>query len=269
MGGSLAAACRKKFPGSRIVGVSRKRAALQYAKRKRWIHSGEVQLTKGVKDADMVVLCTPVGTFRKYLTKLDSYVRKGTVVTDVGSVKGRILEWAEGQRFKNIRFVSAHPVVGSHLYGVKAARQNLYEKGYTFLIRTRKTDSEAYNKAKSFWKKVMQRIIEVSPSQHDEIVAQISHLPHALAVCLVLAVSPRLLPFASTGFADTTRIVQGHPSIWFPIFMENRQALRKAFQVFEKEWTGFKKALFSGESRSLVRLLTQGRKKRAQISLCN
>ncbi|MFA7002300.1 MAG: prephenate dehydrogenase/arogenate dehydrogenase family protein, partial [Candidatus Omnitrophota bacterium] len=114
MGGSLAAAVRRKIPKVRVLGISRNRAALRDALRKGWVHEAARTLEAGIPRADFVVLCTPVDTLRASLAKIDRWAKKGTVVTDVGSVKGDVLRWTPKTGFRNIRFIGAHPMAGSH-----------------------------------------------------------------------------------------------------------------------------------------------------------
>lgn len=269
MGGSLAAACRKKFSGTKIIGITRNRAALRTALKKKWVHQAAPDLKRGVQSADLIVLCTPVNTLKPLLQQIDRFARRGTLVTDAGSVKSEIVSWAGKRKFKNITFVGAHPMTGSHERGIEAANPDIYRKGFTFVTRTAKTQRAAFTKVKDFWKKISPRVVEITPEAHDIITSQISHVPHLIAACLVLAADPKSLPFAGPGFIDATRIAQGHPSVWLPIFIANRKAVLKAVSGFEKKLSIFKKALSgagSGQARFLEKILAQAGQERAQIS---
>lgn len=263
MGGSLAAACRKRFPKAKIVGISRDALALRLALKKRWIHKAASDLKTGVQDADLVILCTPVDTLSSLLIKVDRFAKKKTVVTDVGSVKGPIVDWAKRRKFKNISFIGAHPLVGSHDRGMQAAKPDLYDRGFTFVI---KGSGAAFREANAFWKKISPRVILVSAKTHDQIASEISHLPHLMAFCLSLTPSPQALSFAGTGFADTTRVAKGHPSVWVPIFQSNRKAVLQALRKFENQICQFKKSLNS-RNENLARFLMAASKRRRQISL--
>lgn len=265
MGGSLAASCRRRFPSSRIIGVSRNRSALAFALKKKWIHQAFPDLRQAVKDANLVVLCTPVDTYWKILNAIDRFASSGTVVTDVGSVKAEVLRRILRKKWRNIEFVSAHPMVGSHEKGIGAARPDLYQKGYVFLIRGEKSLSPAYRFVKNFWKKMAESIVETSALEHDRIVSDISHLPHAAAVCLVLSVGKDSLGFAASGFRDATRIAQGHPTVWLPIFTFNRRALSRSLLHFERKLKAFRRNLSPGRTGELGRMLSSASKLREQI----
>lgn len=266
MGASLAAVCRKRFPGARVIGISRNSKALSLSRRKKWVHVATADLREGIPPADLVILCTPLDTFPTLLEKIDQSAEPGTVVTDVGSVKGEIGKWVSKKRFKNIRFVGAHPMVGSHERGVTAARADLYNHGFTLVIRSKETEAGSYEKAKAFWQKISPRVFEMDSKTHDRITGEISHLPHAVAVCLMLSATKDSLGFAASGFADTTRIAQGHPSIWVPIFRANRPAVLSALKTFENRLRTFKKAL-RGKGSELESILNRAARKRGQISL--
>lgn len=266
MGGSLAAACRKKFPQSRIIGISRDPGALRIAKQKKWIHEGFKDLKAGAANADFIILGTPVDTLKPLLLQIDRAAKPGTIATDVGSVKGELVRWASRTRFKNIQFVGAHPMTGSHERGIAVAQPDLYDHGFTFVIRARGVSDAAFQTVKKFWKKISPKIAVVTAEEHDQITGEISHLPHLAAVCLALMPSPKSLKHAGPGFLDATRIAQGHPSIWIPIFRANRRAVLQALGRYEKHLRDFRKALET-ERGSLSKILTGAAKRRGQISL--
>ena len=266
MGGSLAAACRKKFSSARILGVSRDSKALRTALRKKWIHEGSADLSKAVSRANLVVICTPVDTLKAILVKIDKSAKPGTLVTDVGSVKGEIARQVKALRLRRIHFIGAHPMTGSHERGILVARPDLYDHGFTFVTREKSVPSKAFSAIKIFWEKISPKVFVVSAAEHDQIAGEVSHLPHLLAFCLALAVPKKSQHFAGPSFLDMTRIAQGHPSVWVPIFRANRQALLKALEHFEGRSREFKKALRKRDFR-LEKMLTLARQKRRQISL--
>ncbi|MDD5217763.1 MAG: prephenate dehydrogenase/arogenate dehydrogenase family protein [Candidatus Omnitrophica bacterium] len=265
MGGSLAAAAKRHFPNAFLTGVSRNRAALGLARKKMWVHETTTNLAKGVAGADLIVVCTPVDCLSRMLKLIDPSAKDGALVTDVGSVKQTILRRISGRKWKHIRFVSAHPMVGSHERGMESATPWLYDQGYTFLIRPEPKDAGAYAAVKGFWKKISPRVIEMSAREHDKLVGEISHLPHLLAVCLVLGTQKKFLKFAAAGYRDVTRVAEGHPSIWFPIFQANRKEILNSLARFEQQIRAFRKAYGASHSRKLVRLLEEARRKRQEI----
>ena len=265
MGGSLAAACRKKFPGARIIGVSRSTDALALALKQHWVHEATRDVLFGAEGADLVVLCTPVDTFLPYLRAIDKVCAKNALVMDVGSVKASVLIEVNSCKWKNLSFVGCHPMVGSHRRGIGAVNPALYEKGLVLLTRDKKTCSCAYKMAKKFWSKFSSKIMELTPETHDKLVGEVSHLPHAIAACLMHTVSAPALKVASTGFRDTTRIAAAASSIWQPIFMANRTVMLDVLNRFERELGIFKKLLKTRDPKKLARFLDQAQQQRQKL----
>lgn len=266
MGGSLAAACRKKFPATRIVGISRSREALLTAKKKKWVHEATADVLSGAQGADLVVLCTPVDTFLPYLKAIDKVCIKGALVMDVGSVKVSVLTEVNSRAWKNLSFVGCHPMVGSHKRGIQAVNPVLYEGGGVLLTRDRRTSSHAYKTAQKFWQRFSSKIMELTPEVHDRLVGEVSHLPHAIAACLMHFVSAPALKVASTGFRDSTRIAAAASSVWQPIFSKNRKVMLEILGRFEKKLQTFRKLLQGRDSKKLTRFLDQAQKRRKNLT---
>jgi prephenate dehydrogenase len=265
MGGSLAAACRKKFPKARVIGISRSREALALARKKKWVHEATRDVSFGAQGADLVVLCTPVDTFLPYLKAVDKVCAKGALVIDVGSVKVSVLREAGSRHWKNLSFVGCHPMVGSHKRGIRAVNPALYKGGLVLLTRDRKTCFSGYKAAKKFWQSFASRIVELTPETHDRLVGEASHLPHAVAACLMRTVSMPALKVASTGFYDTTRVAASASSVWQPIFSANRKVMLNALGRFENELRKFKKLLQDRDPKKLARFLDQAQRKRKAL----
>jgi len=265
MGGSLAAVLQKKMPAARIVGISRSRTALKTALRQGWIDFGTSDISKGVLDADLIVLCTPVQTFAGLLQRISCFAPHGVLVTDVGSVKAEILGQLPKDLYKRVNYVSAHPMAGSHARGIEAVNPKLYDRGFAFIIQDGKASKQAYVCVKAFWTLVMPRVVEISAREHDRLTAEISHMPHALAVCLMQAVEPKALPYAASGFRDMTRLAAGSVDIWQPIFEANRKSTAQSLGRLIRQIQRFKNALKSNSSKTLRLFLQKAESKRKQL----
>ncbi len=265
MGGSLAASCRRKFPQARITGISRNPKSLRFALKKKWIHEGTSQLAQGIAKAELVVLCSPVDTFGKLLSVINQNALSGTLVTDVGSVKGQILREIRKRKLRRLQFVGAHPMAGSHKQGIQAADPFLYDQGITFVIREKGIPPQAFAKVRNFWKRISGRIVTVSAAEHDQIVSEISHLPHALAVCLMQTVKTDYLSLTGSGFRDVTRIAEGDASIWEPILTGNQTAVRRALKAFRSQLDTLERFVAKKDKRNLHKYLLEAARKRKQI----
>jgi cyclohexadieny/prephenate dehydrogenase len=264
IGGSLGAALRKRFPRASVVGVSRDQRKINLARRKGLIYNGTRDYTRGFQYADMIFVCTPVDTIPTIVSKIDRVARPGTIVTDVGSTKGEITRWADRQHFKNIKFVGSHPLAGSHLKGAEHARQGLFRDAFVFVTPTKGTNTKARSGVVSVWKKLGAKVKVVNPKTHDVIASEVSHLPHAVATCLIQSVSNRSLKFASTGFRDTTRIAQGDPKLWAPIFLSNRKNLIRDLKQCNRHLTHLISGLERSSKTSIESTLRRASRARSQ-----
>ena len=165
MGGSLGLALRKISSQDQIIGFSRKSRTIRQARQRKAIHWGGTDLRKIASSADFIILCAPVETFPTLLTKIDKFARRGTLVTDVGSTKEKILSWTNRKRFRNIHFVGSHPMAGGHEKGIQAARGNLYHHSLCFVAKGKRTSALALKKVVQFWNKEKQSIGEIRISR--------------------------------------------------------------------------------------------------------
>ena len=265
MGGSLAIALRRSKLRPYVIGISRSRSKINSAIRKGIISSGTTSLSSGIREADLIVIATPVRTIPPLVSRIDRFAKHGAIVTDVGSTKSEILKSINRIDQKNIRFVGSHPMAGSHKTGLEAACPHLYDGACVFVIRDRSTDRTALKKIASMWRSVGARIETVSPRRHDEIAALVSQLPHVMAMTLVNMVPAKALRFAGSGFRDSTRVAQGDPLLWIDIVRTNRRFLIRGIENFSKRLKRFAQHLRSDRKRKLFYDLSRAKRIRTQI----
>jgi len=265
MGASLGLAVRKKFPRSKIVGVSRSQSTIRQAIRKKIVHSGTTRLEEALPGAWLVILSTPLGLAEKKLLEIDRFADLGTIVTDVGSVKGKLMHWADGQKFRRIQFVGSHPMAGSHRRGIAAARPDLYQNSICFVLEGKRTSLVALRQVTQFWRAICGKVAITDPRTHDRIVAEISHLPHVLASLLVASVDPKLFDFAGPGFRDTTRIAQGGAELWREIITENRSFILEELKDFRRNLDRFLTLLEKNKSKKIFQLFDHASRIRQKL----
>jgi prephenate dehydrogenase len=265
MGASLGLAVRKAHPRAKVIGLSRTLETIHAARGKGVIHWGSTNLHEVIPQADFVVICTPVHTLASFIAEIDRFARKGTVVTDVGSAKEDVVNWADRQNFKNIRFVGSHPMAGSHERGLKAARPALYKDALCFVVHGKKTDRRALQRVVYFWKTICRDVHVIDSKLHDKVVAQVSHLPHVLSSLLVAGTDTKHLPFVGPGFRDTTRIAKGNPELWHEIIRENRTNIERELKGFKKSIDTFLKDLQADKNERILHLLESAAKKRNKL----
>ena len=257
MGGSLGMAIRRRRFAKTVVGFSRKLSTLRRAKQRGAIDTGTTDLKRAVQDADLVVLGTPVDTIVPLGQRAAHFMRHGSVLTDVGSVKGLIVRAFGRLLPPHVAFVGAHPLAGSEQRGIEAACPNLFDGSVCILTPTRRTDRHALRLVRGMWQPIVGRLVVAEPARHDRWLAAASHVPHLVAFGLVNATRREALRIAPRSFLDATRVAKSDPELWDDIFLSNRAALLAAMGRFEREWRTMRRLLTRANRPALRRFLAR------------
>lgn len=271
IGGSLAMVMKKKGLADEIIGAGRRRDNLQKAKRLGVIDGYSLDLQKAAKGADLVVLATPVGSFEKIAEEIRPALGDGTVVTDVGSVKGRLVGSLERIIPCRVRYVGAHPIAGREKSGIEAASADLFKGTRCILTPTKRTEPGALRMIRALWEKAGAKTISMDPYRHDMIFGAVSHLPHVIAYCLVNTVlnleeEGQVIKYSAGGFKDFTRVAASHPEMWRDICLLNRDNLIDMVKRFQQTLDNIRVAIESGEGSTLYKEFKRARKVRARLS---
>lgn len=268
LGGSVAAAAKQRGLAREVVGAARRSAPLERALAAGLVDSVATP-EQAVLGADLVVLGTPVGSMNQVVSNVASGLSPGCLVTDVGSVKGSVIETIPGLLPDGVEFVGAHPMAGSHLRGPDHARADLFE-GTTCVVTPRAgQDQVAVERVETFWRDLGARVVRRSPAVHDEEVAWVSHLPHLLAFAFADALNAapdRVGALAGGGFRDFTRIAQSDAELWGEILSLNGKALSGPLNHFSASLAKLARALEEGDDESLEKLLNQARLRLAEVA---
>ena len=263
LGGSLGLALRQRGYTGTLIGVGRRQASLDRALARNCVDQTTTDLAAAAKNADLIVLATPLGTFEHLLTTLGGAQRDRAVITDVGSTKCFVESLAARCLPNPDRFVGSHPMAGSETHGPDAADPELFVDKPCVITSADRADRDAVERVRAMWRVVGMRLIELTPGQHDRAVAAVSHLPHAVAALLVeLAGERNAMDVASTGFRDTTRIASGDPGVWMDIFQTNRDAVVEQLACFEDRLRQFRERLTAGDDQAIEAILQQAKHRR-------
>ncbi|MEI7814405.1 MAG: prephenate dehydrogenase/arogenate dehydrogenase family protein [Coriobacteriia bacterium] len=262
IGGSIAAALRRLDDAPDVVGVDVDPVALKYAIENDIIDDGSLPGGLGAQSwladggVDLVVLATPAHLAGEWLEVLGRQGYTGTV-TDVASTKSSVLAAARELLPDPSRFVGGHPMAGSELSGVKAARADLFDGAYWLLTPATDTDPGAYAAVHALIGSLRARVISVDAVSHDEAVAIVSHVPHVAAAALVdLAAAHsgergELMRLAAGGFKDTTRIAAGSADLWTGICLDNADALAEGLLELRDRLGGFEALVRSRDAEGM------------------
>ena len=240
IGGSIAKTSRKQQLCADIVGVGRHEATLQKAVQLNVIDRYELSIAEAVKGADIVVICSPVGSFESIFRELKSTWSKDCLYTDVGSTKGSVLN-ALVEVFGEVpaNYVPAHPIAGSENNGVEASSDSLFDGKRSIMTPVEQTSQRFVEISTAWWQSLGAIVSSMTPQHHDEVFAATSHLPHVLAFSLVEVLKNKqdereIFEYAAGGFKDFTRIASSDPEMWADICLANGPELTKTMGELEQ-----------------------------------
>ena len=239
IGGSLGLALKEKKPNFKIIGID-KQEIIEKAIARGAINEGTVNLEEGIKEADIIIIATPVKTILNILTQINPFLKKGCIVTDTGSTKRQIVEKANEVLSKDIFFIGGHPMAGSEKYGIESASPHLFQDKTYILTPTKKSNLIAIEKIFSLIKMIGANRLILDPLEHDRIVGAVSHLPQIMAVSLMSMVNElaqkennnNYFKAVGDGFKDVTRIASSPYKIWEDICDTNQENILEMIQEF-------------------------------------
>lgn len=228
IGGSLGLALRKSgWQAADITGHTRSQSSAATALKLGAVDKISAELQEAVKDSDIVILAVPVLAVRDILVKIAPVLRHGTIVTDTGSTKLQIMQWAGELLTSHVSFIGGHPMAGKEASGIEAADPSLFRGCMYCLTPKRGTAQETIDIIRDMVTAIGAFPIDIDPAEHDKLVAGISHLPMLLSVALVLATtrSPdwdKMSRLAASGYGDMTRLASGSPEMHADICLTNK-----------------------------------------------
>jgi prephenate dehydrogenase len=263
IGGSLAKVLKAKNLAGRITGAGRSRETLESALRLGVIDSMGHGSKHAVENADLVVLASPVGTFESILNEIGPHLKKGAILTDVGSVKGALISSLEKNIPQGTHFVPAHPIAGREKSGVAEATETLFQQRRCIITPTAHTDPAALTAVRELWTAAGAEVSIMDADLHDKVFAAVSHLPHVAAFAMMSAVAELntgtedYLQFSGAGFRDFTRIAGSSPEMWRDICLINRSNLVEMIDRYMHSLNQFKRDIVAGDGARLEKHLKQ------------
>lgn len=265
IGGSFALALRQAKACARVVGFGRDPRNLRLALERGVIDTAADTIAEAVRDADLVLVATPVAQFPAVFSALSSSLSPGALVTDAGSTKRDVVAAARAALADKLgRFVPSHPIAGAERSGVAAATADLFRGKKVVLAPLAENTPQAVARVAAAWQACGASIHHMSPEEHDGVFAAVSHLPHLLAYALVHQISGRensaqLFSYAAGGFRDFTRIASSHPEMWRDICVANRDALLVELQRYMQELEAVRAMVAASDAAGLEALFCAAR----------
>jgi prephenate dehydrogenase len=262
IGGSIGLALRQRAIADVVIGIGRRQVTLRTARRVGAVTNTTVDMAKGVAEAELVIVCTPVGRIVEDVRHAAESAPEGTLITDAGSAKQAIVAAVDDQLPRGCRFLGSHPLAGSEKAGAIHARADLFEARIAVITPTKNTRAEDYDTLDDFWSELGSVVVQMSPEDHDRALAMVSHLPHLAAAALAAIQPERYFRLASTGLLDSTRIASSEPSLWMQILRQNRENVLAALGQYEMQLAALRKAVEEGDETTIKQLLAVAKKNR-------
>jgi cyclohexadieny/prephenate dehydrogenase len=232
----------------------------------------ETYPARAVRNADCVILCTPVGAYADLAAAIAPHLSAGAILSDTGSTKISVLRDVGPSVPPGVHFVPAHPLAGTEHSGPDAGFAELFQGRWCLLTPPPGTDADATAKMHTFWQSMGSMVATMEPAHHDRVLAIVSHLPHLIAftICgtaddLADETRTQVLQFAATGFRDFTRIAASDPEMWRDVFLNNREALLEMLARFTEDAQAMARAVRWGDAAYIEDRISRGRKIRKSL----
>ncbi len=227
---------------------------------------------EAVQDADLVIVCTPVGVCEQVAKTIAPSLKAGAIVTDVGSVKASVVSQMLPNLPDNVHLVPGHPIAGTEYSGPDSGFASLFENRWCILTPETSTDRDAISKLKTFWEKCGSQVEIMTATHHDLVLAITSHLPHLIAYNIVGTASDletdtrsEVIKFSASGFRDFTRIAASDPTMWRDVFLHNKEAVLEILGRFSEDLSTLQRAIRKGDGEYLFDLFSKTRDIRRSI----
>lgn len=266
IGSSLAHNIRAHGLARHIAITTRRAETLKRAEELKLGDSYHLDAAKAVRGADLVVLCVPVGSCGAVTKEIAGALKPGAIVSDVGSVKGAVVQQMRPHLPETVHFVPAHPIAGTEQSGPAAGFRELFENRWCILTPPDGTDLEAIDRLKRFWEGCGSTVEIMTPDHHDLVLAIVSHVPHLIAYNIVgtaadleTVTQQEVVKFSASGFRDFTRIAASDPTMWRDVFLSNRDAVLEMLARFSEDLSSLQRAIRWGDGDTLFELFTRTR----------
>ena len=265
-------ASKRNDVSSYFTGFSRSKETRDTAKKIGLCDKVFDTVEEAVKDADLVILCVPVGAMEQVMLEIAPFLKTGSTVSDVGSVKRVVIDAVEPHLPTDVKFVPAHPLAGTEHSGPESGFASLFDNRWCLLTDHGSADKEAQNKLTIFWKSLGANVEFMDADHHDLVLAVTSHAPHLIAYTMVgvaddlgKVTDSEVIKYSAAGFRDFTRIAASDPTMWRDVFLSNKEATLEILGRFTEELFDLQRAIRTGNGDKLLNYFSHTRSVRRGI----
>ena len=272
IGGSIGLAIKRSNISNQITGYARSNSTLERAIELGLVDSVKDNLEEAVNNSDLVILATPLSTFRELVEEMSPFLKKGCIITDTGSAKLTVIEDLKDILPNGVEFVPGHPIAGTEESGPDAGFAELFDNRWCILTPTEDNSSNAVDLVKGFWESIGSKVEIMDPMHHDKVLAITSHIPHLIAFNIVGTANnlanvteKEVVKYSAGGFRDFTRIAASDPKMWSDIFTYNSDAVLEMLDLFSNDLAKLKAAVIKKDSDLLFSNFEKTREVRKNI----
>tara|TARA_Y100000590_G_scaffold129491_1_gene148040 strand:+ start:189 stop:1088 length:900 start_codon:yes stop_codon:yes gene_type:complete len=272
IGSSIARAIKKNRIANKVVSSNRSEATNKKVIKLNIVDEASSDIKKIVKESDLIIIATPLSSYKNVILKIKNSLKSGAILTDVGSVKKKAIALIEKNIPKNISWISSHPIAGTEESGPESGFSDLFKNRWCILTPSKQSNDQDVQLLKMFWKKLGSKVDVMNSKQHDYILSITSHMPHLIAYNIVnttLNVKKKkdqdIVKYSAGGLRDFTRIAASNPVMWRDIFIQNRKNTSKMIDNFIKNLKDLKKAIKNKNEAKLEKIFIKTKKIRKEI----
>ena len=272
IGSSIARAIKKNNLCKILVAHDKSKIVLKKTLKLKITNYIEPNLKKSVENSDLVIICTPLGTYKNIVSVIKNYLKKTCILTDVGSAKIFVTNTVNKLINKNTIWIPAHPVAGTEERGPEAGFADLFKNRWCIITPVNKKNPSSLKKLNNFWKKIGSKVQHMTAEHHDKVMAITSHIPHLIAYNIVGTAAnlekdtkSEVIKYSASGFRDFTRIASSDPTMWRDIALNNRKQILHMLEKFNLDLSNLKRAIIKKDGNKLFKLFSKTRKIRQAI----
>ena len=272
IGSSILRAIQSKNLANEVRIFDLSKEATTYLKKENICSNISTDIRHCIKDADLVIIATPLSSYKEIILSIKDNLKKGTILTDTGSVKKEVMKIIHNINLKDVNWIPSHPIAGTEESGPKAGHAGMFENRWCIISPPKDTDAKAIKTLKSLWEAMGSKVKIMTPEAHDEILSLTSHLPHAIAYNIVRTVinvedklKQEVIQYSAGGLRDFTRIAASNPLMWRDIFLDNNENISKGIDGFIENLQELKKALNDKNGDKLYQIFNSTKEVRKEI----
>jgi len=271
IGSSILRAIEKKKLASKISAYDKSSKVIDYLKKN---FSIEVcnNISNAVKDSDLVIIASPLSSYKEILLSIQSNLKENVILTDTGSAKKEVNKIISNLNLKNVNWIASHPIAGTEYSGPEAGFATLFNNRWCILSADKRASKDKINELEKFWSNLGSKVKSMSFEDHDYILSLTSHLPHAVAYSIVKTAinnedkfKDDVIQYSAGGLRDFTRIAASDPLMWKDIFIDNSDNILKVLDNYSKNLEEIKDAIKNKDSKKLLEIFSSTKKIRKEI----